>query len=95
MTSGAQAIFGQPWKADRSDDALHGQVPLSDLPDFLPEQGNQPDGDYQQEGDDDRAEHLLSLGAIGKLASQQASERLAEDEAGDEQNDQDMGQDAG
>ena len=58
----------------------------------LPEQRDEPDRDHQQEGRDDRAQHLLALGAVGPPPREQPAQRLAENEGRDQQNDDDMRQ---
>lgn len=60
----------------------------------LPEQREEPDRDHQQEGRDDRAQHLLAFGVIGPAPREQLAQRLAEDESRDQQNDDDMRQDS-
>ena len=82
--SGTAVPRGTNRRFARKDMVLVPAQTIRGLPDFLPEQREQPGSDHQQKGDNDGSEHLLALGAIGKLARQQAPKRLAEDEAGDE-----------
>lgn len=57
-----------------------------------PQERDKSQGDDDQECGDNRAEHLLTLGPIRKLADEDAAKRLAEDEGGDQQDDDDMRQ---
>ena len=61
----------------------------------LPEQRDETRSNHQQEGRDDRTQHLLALGVIGPASREQFAQRLAEDKGRDQQNDDVVGQDTG